>query len=57
MVRDENLTIRFSAEEMAAIEEAARDDDRTRGAMVRKLVVEALAARKRTMKPAPTKGG
>lgn len=47
VIRDEQLTIRFSAEEMQEITKLADEEDRTKGAMVRKLVGEALAERKR----------
>jgi hypothetical protein len=46
MARDESLTIRFSTDEMAAIERIAEDEARTRGNAVRKLVDEALTARR-----------
>lgn len=46
VTRDESLTIRFSADEMQEIQRLAVQEDRTRGAMVRKLVDEALAARR-----------
>lgn len=47
VIRDEQLTIRFSAEEMQEITRLADEEDRPKGAMVRKLVDEALAERKR----------
>jgi hypothetical protein len=47
MALDEALTIRFTTEEMAEIERVAAEEQRTRGAAVRKLVAEALAARQK----------
>jgi hypothetical protein len=46
MVRDKRLAIRWTDEELAEIERIAREEDRTRGNTVRKLVDEALTARR-----------
>lgn len=42
--REASLTIRFSEDEMAEIDRAAAAQGRTRGATVRRLVAESLAA-------------
>jgi hypothetical protein len=46
VTREESLTIRFSALEMYEITKLAEEEARPKGAMVRKLVDEALTARR-----------
>jgi hypothetical protein len=43
--REDSLTIRFSSQEMDLIEFLAEQEDRTKGAMIRRLINEAIAAR------------
>jgi hypothetical protein len=46
MVRQKTLAIRWSEEELAEIKRIAEQEDRSQGNVVRKLVDEALTARR-----------
>ena len=46
VTREESLTIRFSEDEMEAINRVAKAEGRTRGAAVRRLVAESLAPKR-----------